>query len=360
MVAFSSSAETNDQNRSKGIPWEVVFKVVGASSILTAIMGWPALGLHYYRYGIPGQFITTESAIRAGILPALLVLLIITYLRFVKSEITRHPTHIMYPGFLFHFIPVGLASFLVKVIGALCGIFWVLKNLTMLLVPGLMEESLTNIILGILSVFLIIALKAPVQRFNQWFNNKLLSDQGIAPFYYGNIHFVDLGKVFLGLFFISKVFPIIGIQFIDNVSWWGMLALSALLAASGIFVTIAVAVSKKETDIGLDNLKGGTPLVILMTILSVCYYSIDLYPSLSNTLGGGAVPPVKMVIDKGQVVLSHGWSVTETEGESIIDQGHIVRFDSKEVIVVNTAYPPGDWIVLPRGAVKSIIPTTKN
>lgn len=116
---------------------ETVVKLVAGGAAISAMIGLPAVYLHYLQMDIPTSFITYEQILRAGIAPAVLSLFLGIYVVLSVGEYNKGYTGLgvfMVPGFLFSVIPI--AAFVGISIGLLAGAswlwWWLLKPLFML------------------------------------------------------------------------------------------------------------------------------------------------------------------------------------------------------------------------------------
>ncbi len=69
--------------------FEFMLKFAGIGGALTALMGLPAVYLHFQRYGVPAHFIDYQMVLKAGILPTLLLCLLVGYLIWLGQDFAR-------------------------------------------------------------------------------------------------------------------------------------------------------------------------------------------------------------------------------------------------------------------------------
>lgn len=110
---------------------ETVLKLAAAGLALVAAMGFPAVYLHFSRFGIPTHFASYDHILRAGILPAALLLFVSTYVYWAwLSYRARKPkTRFLYV-LLILFAPLAALPVMVLLAGLLAGLllfFWALS-----------------------------------------------------------------------------------------------------------------------------------------------------------------------------------------------------------------------------------------
>jgi hypothetical protein len=100
-------------------------KLVASGAAISAMIGLPAVYLHYMQMDIPTSFISYEQILRAGIAPAVLSLFLGIYVVLSVEEYNKGHTGLgvfMVPGFLFGVIPI--AAFMGIAIGLLAAGSW--------------------------------------------------------------------------------------------------------------------------------------------------------------------------------------------------------------------------------------------
>jgi hypothetical protein len=98
--------------------------IVGAAAIAAAI-GLPAVYVHYTSFGVPTSFVTYDQILRAGILPALLLLLVAWYVYLTIEEYKEGTSKVgafMVPSMLV--APIPIAAALIFLAGGLANSTW--------------------------------------------------------------------------------------------------------------------------------------------------------------------------------------------------------------------------------------------
>lgn len=344
---------------------ELAVKVLSASAILTTIMGWPAVGHHYSAYGIPAEFVSTEAAIRAGILPALAFMVVFGYLWYVRSECNRsleskHDSSLFVtPFFLFQVFPLGLTAMLIKYIGVFAGAFALVWTISSAI--GL-DNSLWGaafwgvaVLSLILSIGLIAAYFALLSRLKQ--NLYRESDESglhwMIQLYFRLLEYIELLKNFTALYLIYLAVQLASPNLFDWVSILALLVMAAFLSLAGSLIGVGMAVLKKAADIGLGNLKGSTGFSLVAVLLTVLLYSVEIYPSLSKNLGGGAPTKIDVWLKQDKHPGINNWPRSKSEGGQLhLSDAYLMRLDDKVVILVDKPDPPAHWIVVSRDSIE--------
>lgn len=344
---------------------EFGLKVLGASAALTAVMGWPAIGRQYALFGIPADLIPVDAAIRAGILPAVIFLLLFGYLWHVRLVCQRllasKPNVHFTPLFLFQVIPLAAIALLVRAAGVSSGVFlalwWTLRTLGFVSEPaGLVFWVLISV-----SFFVCISLYAAARSMTNQEAVREVDDVETVELslmqsvYFQLMDYIQLGKKFIALYliylFVSLIIPNAAYLFTIP----AMLVLSAFLALAGTLVGVGMAAWKGAGELGLGNLQASTGFSVVSAFLAVLYYSIDVYPELAKSLGGGRPDVAELWVDKSTAPGLVDWPhVTVEKTHFHLSSVHLLRIGSEVVIVVANPIPPAKWAVLPRSAIATI------
>ena len=343
---------------------EFVLKVLGGSAVLIAIMGWPAVSLFFAGFGIPAEFVTMDAAIRAGILPALSFMVVFGYLWYVRWECNRRfqskPREVLLdtPLFLLQVVPLAFVSKMVKIVGVFCGLFvalWSIAN-------GI---GAANELWGVLFWIVIfislagaIGLAAGYTVLSNKFRNFLFKDvtEGypqLVMIYLRFTDYVELVKNFVALYLICLAVHVVVPGFIEQVSVLGLLVLAAFLSLAGALSVVGMAVIKRVKEISLGNLKGSTGFAVVATILVVMFYSVEIYPQLPKSLGGGEPAVIDVWLPKSSEPALKEWSQAQIHEEQIhLSDAYLVHLDKDVVILVEQPASPACWAVIPRSSVE--------
>lgn len=363
---MGTETETSPPTRKSFIELaEFALKVLGVGTLLTAVMGWPAVSLHYRSYGIPADFVTTEAAVRAGIQPALGFMLIFGYFWYVLRACQRHLPRShdasSTPLFLFHVVPLAAIALLIRFAGVSSGVFvllwWLLENW------GLVYEPWGGhfwLLVGVsipLGVGLILATLAAFRHFNR---HEFPLEGEPEPLwttalYVSLIEYIEFTKNFIAIYLLSFFLKI---AFPEIAQWFklpSILVASAFLALAAMMVGVGIAVLKGVADLAIGNLRQSSAFIVITALLTVWMYSTDLYPSLPKSLGGGKPNTVDLWIEKSRAPSLSEWQRASPIGELYyIRSGHLLHLDSKIAIVTERPEPPTKWIIIPRSVLASV------
>ena len=352
---------------------ELAIKVLSASAVLTTIMGWPAVGRHFSSFGIPAELVSTNAAISAGILPALTFMAVFGYLLYVRMECYRflkshtNTSTLFLPFFMFQIIPIAFIAILVKYIGVFCGFFtllWIAMPLFGVIIKPWSTVFWIVVTLSFaLSIGLIVGSNIFLTRYrDEWWNKhgeKLEEDplnykpNSIFKLYYRFIEYIELTKNFIALYFIHFALQLVVPNILSWVSVLVLLVMSAFLSLVSSLIVVGLAISKKETELGMGNLKGSMGFAIITVILTVLLYSVDIYSYLPKSFGGGKPTNIDVWLKESKYPGLNNWThMQKEEGRLHLTNTYLVHIDDKVVILADQPRPPGQWAIVPRESIE--------
>lgn len=360
----------------KGLPAsaEAVLKLLGAGTVLTASMGWPAISLHYSRFGIPADLVTTEAAIRAGILPALTFMALFGYLWHVRATCRRllktEEGLRAAPFFLFQMAPFALLASAVRLLGWGCGTFlvmsWILGAVGVPVEPWgwLCWVLVAPSLLAGIAIF-----RFETGIFERLiFGDQRLEDEIEADADTGRGELSWMATLYLPLSdYKDFLITVAALHFISmfvhffvpgSMAWFTLpakLAVAALLPLSIELFIAGFTTHRGFGDMALGNLAASNGYFVFAALLAVLFYSVDLYPLLPKSLGGGRPEVAEVwVAESGAPALS-AWRAASLDGENYhLNPTYLVRLDSSVAILVESPTPPADWVVLARDSITSV------
>lgn len=361
--------ETTQKSKSFVEHAEFVLKILGAGTLLIAIMGWPAVSLNYHSYGIPSNLIATEAAVRAGIQPALIFMLIFGYFWYVLNACQRllpmsHDARST-PLFLFHVVPLAALAILIRVIGASSGIFillwWLLGHLGFVFeTKGTLFWVLTGISIP-LGVGLILLMLATIHVIVNHFNRRDFNlEEDFRPhwtisLYVYLIEYIEFSKNFIALYFIYFFIKIAFPEFSHLFSLPSILVASSFLALAAMMVGVGVAVLKGHLDLALGNLRQSSGFVGITALMTVWMYSTDIHPNLPKSWGGGKPDSAELWIEKSKAPPFDEWQrIKVIEPHYRLRPGYLLHLDDKNAIITERSEPPAKWVVVPRATIATI------
>ena len=349
---------------------EFALKLFGASAALTAIMGFPAVSLHFSEFGIPSELVTTDIAVRAGVQPALSFIILFGYLWYVRTNCVKSlssSTKRAYftPLLLVQVVPLAAVAMLVHIGGVYCGVFlvvwWLLGALANVGDPA-GPVFWTLIVLSLpAAIGLYITTLSWVRKLTQPdFTDEVTDDEVTEPhwaimLYSGFIDYIEFLKNFVALYLVTLFIELVAPGMAHWFTLSALLVAAAFLALASGLVAIGLATLKGMPELGLGNLRASMGFATFAALLTVLLYSVDVYPALSKSLGGGQPDVVSMWVDRSEVPALGDWPAVETDDNHYhLVSAYLLRLDGEVAIIVDRLKPPARWIVIPRGAVTSI------
>ena len=328
---------------------EKIAKAATASVVLVAAIGFPAVVLNLRRYGAPATLMSYDDVVRAGILPAVVLVVLFFYTVMSIGALSLGGWRGLISSHVYLFLPASILVYVAQMVCCLClfavatwGLLWLPRSLMETFLPG---HSVTNrqlmMIAGTLDAVAITALVI------LWLTRKVWIVRPGRPWEWVRAFFGDErdpGKNEMKWYWPAYLPASILIALAVKVFLWIWDPRMAGLASTRSFFVVGLAcglLSSAFMFTGTFYAKevGALPpgqysskrqrlwlygLGILVYVTFECSYSLWGYPRLSSAMGGGRPDTVTLWMkrDEGIADLNQHLPLAR-----IVNNGAMVRVD---------------------------------
>ena len=380
---------------------ENALKIIVASVGLVAALGFPAVYLHFSTFGVPTTFISYDHVLRAGALPAVLLMLFGTYVYWTVKEVHLGMTPMHFPRFSLIGYALILPLYLPLMISTLVGglsmqillawaIVWPFAWSTSRIF-GIDIDNRVKLCCAIalyLIVHIIVWRKARdksgnkesyLDRANKMYE-WLVKVEPMRTVMRAVMLTIQSPKDITGRGVIITIATIIlsfnlipysikGVLYLWDPSWSQLLPTSYILGLGNMgallcFLTFMLLVIMQWLDNDDHRVRrmgffGAITVVLVLYLVSVGIYSYILYPRLPQGLGGGKPTQVVLWIGKDDLppdvrerlpagLFSEQGSVTRIEYIYLFSQ------DEKRIILVDESIGPALGLLVLQDKIKAI------
>lgn len=346
--------------------------LVGSILALIAALGFPAASLQYFRLGIPLQFLSYDRALRAGILPTVVLTFLVAGLssighfagrRVRRRRERRHDTGGEVPPVLVPFFIVlwllGVAFWLALFVG----------TIAMMAFPFAWLARSFGLIVMFIALAVLVAINVVIQRWF-WKKDKLLEPDlrqrgasALRPYFEGQ-PFTDFGEaLILGAYVLGAMFALSwalrslfdvrsGIFSTTNI-WILAVALGimAYIATFAFFSLPAFSSHSKR-----KRLLARAELVVLGILVYAFFtwlYADKVYVNIPQFLGGGRPEAViaEISFSNSQIDLSLELPAAQCSRRGmdwICTNLYLVNARGGDWVVADTRVSYGDALLIPR------------
>jgi hypothetical protein len=389
--------------------FENILKIVTGAIGLVAAIGFPAVALHLIGYGVPVRTASYDFILRAGALPAIVLVLLVAYAYAARRMIARtgvggvlaaHMLPFFVPAFLVMF--GGLLAYLVLLVWAmLWGIRWLigdwvgasLSNRTLLLAAAVMVAGAYGLYGVVVATrrywihrqgFVWRFLGALVEKSDGVEGSRQTSgtpagvpaEQTPAPSSTGTVSkpTTSADSSFdwaLGLVFVPVsllvLYSIKGVLYVWDPGWSTFLPHRYIFYGSMFFgllftLLMVIVTRSQKADDSSSGPRGNRGLIVTVALAYVVFevsYCAWAYPRLYSGVGGGRPTPVTVWLkadDGGADVLAVLSKANTTTVTGATRLGAVfMLFDNADgILLTDTQVSPGKAVFIPHNRVTAL------
>ncbi len=359
---------------------ESYLKLLAAGAGLITALGFPAVYIQFSRLNIPGQFVSYDQVIRAGVVPAMALALLGLYIYWGLSEFQRgKKAEDMYSlaplglliGLLFlSMFIVWFAGFISFFVLVFWGLAWIISRV---LGFGAGDRDLLYLAVALLFVFLLAEAFVLPRVFRRWGNDKPPADQKSTFEDFNPKRFILLWtllaaivfpSVSMGLLYLCKIVlqlwdpKLSGLIANDNIVLFGVAVLFDISLFGALFLIYMPMQSPTRSE-RTQGIVAFALTVLVIYLVLVGVYSYVFYPRIPASLGGGQLASIVYWIDKQEFPQT---LVAKLAKAKFVEESNLIRCEgiylvyanSDIVIVADQSEPPASSFLVPRDKIKAI------
>jgi hypothetical protein len=378
-----NAARPGPATRSAFASGETLLKWLAIAAALVTALGYPAVIVQFVWHGIPAAFIDKELAIRAGTLPAVILILISWALLYsvrtlsmdeeMRDWMRRGHVAKVYAGIIVGFCVLRLMAAATKSALALIGNLHMPRNIS-----GLTFDAMLLVTVALIVLVILLALTPLSALIRYWrMRNIARIERGVLAMY--RVPWQSLHRMKpLSLVIVSWV----AVGAISLLSGWWQLSISGPVPAAWLagesafewinivavfstfpflFAVTAQAALPEELPADIRRrlqMELRAASVALAYIPLVIVYSLEWYPALPSFLGGGKPPSATLWVEAKSLPKFAPSKLTRlkvvTEGDTLrFEKCFLIHANSDIVILSDSDDPYASTLVLPRDAVRA-------
>ena len=353
------------------LPIENLLRFGGLFIVAITVLGLPAVLLQFYRLNVPINFLSRTEALRAGVLPAIFLSVILLYLYWCAEQISKagaSPVGVVFallPFFaLMVLVLVGYLSFVVAIVWFMFSHERDIAGRQRFDWPILIAGGLAWLLLSLfrskwaIERFAVVRQLASLPtRVKEVLENWFAKERVLGR---SNVLLAAVMLAFIGGFvvvyggFAGLTFAIHSHNTVlqGPVIFYAALV-SGCLAAFLLLIAIFIGQLESSEDQRL-HLRSAVTLtfgVLFFYVPSAVLYATVLYPRIPYGLGGGK--PARATIWLEEAHFPDGWNPVSVGRLSKLSDVYLLQYDAERYIITPTDAPDGGAaIVVPTSTVK--------